>query len=155
MTTKTYTNTVRDFVSMADAMNRMFDARTYDYARNGGHSGGQNGDQAKRTYRLPVDAWTKDDAFVIRAFLPGVDADAVEITFEGEDLTIRGTFPAAAEEVDFVKRELFHGAFERRLTFNVPVDVEHIEAVFANGVLTLTVPKVEEVRPKQIKVQVK
>ena len=57
--------------------------------------------------------------------------------------------------MNFVKSELFHGEFERRLSFNVPVDVDGIEALFENGVLTLTVPKAEEIRPKQIKVQVK
>ena len=150
MTVKTYNNAVRDFVSMADAMNRMFDARSYDYGRNGGHDG-----SAKQVRRLPIDAWTGEDSFTIKAFLPGVNADDVEITFEGEELTIRGRFPAAQEEVDFVKRELFHGEFERRLSFNVPVDVDGIEALFENGVLTLTVPKAEEIRPKQIKVQVK
>lgn len=155
MTTKTFGNTknynmVRDFVSMADAMNRMFDARTYDYTRNGGHDGA-----AKRVWRLPIDAWTGEESFTIKAYLPGVNADDVDITFEGEELTIRGHFPAAEEGVDFVKNELFHGDFERRLAFNVPVSVDGIEATFENGVLTLVVPKAEEIRPKQIKVQVK
>lgn len=155
MAVKTYISPVRDFVSMADAMNRMFEGRGYDYARNGGHAGEPNGQAAGRTMRLPLDAWSTEDAFVLRAYMPGVDAEAVEITFEGEELAIRGSFPAVEEGTDYLKRELYHGDFERRLTFNVPVNVEGIEALFENGVLTLTVPKAEEVRPKQIKVQVK
>ncbi len=151
MAVKTYNNAVRDFVSMADAMNRMLDTRSYDYARNGGHSG----EEAKRVMRLPLDAWSNEESFTLRAFMPGVDPEAVEITFEGEELAIRGHFPAAEGEVDYLKRELYHGEFERRLTFNVPVNVENIEALFENGVLTLTVPKAEEIRPKQIKVHVK
>ena len=69
-------------------------------------------------------------------------------------MTIRGRYPEV-EEAEFVTRELFNGEFERRLTFNVPVNVDDIEATFENGVLTLSVPKAEEVRPKQIKVLAK
>jgi len=77
----------------------------------------------------------------------------VEITFEDDFLTIRGKMPSVDEETEFVRRELFHGAFERTLTFNVPVNSDAIEASFQNGVLTLSVPKADEVLPKQIKVQ--
>ena len=87
--------------------------------------------------------------------MPGVKAEDLEIVFEGEELTVRGKFQPVPEEVSFLKQELFHGAFERRLTFNVPVNADAIEAAFENGVLTLRVPKAEVVKPKQIKVQVK
>jgi HSP20 family protein len=70
-------------------------------------------------------------------------------------LTIRGDLPAAPEGAEFIKRELYHGGFSRRLSFNVPVDVDRIEAQFHNGLLTLTVPKAEAVKPKQIKIQTK
>ncbi len=50
---------------------------------------------------------------------------------------------------------MYHGGFERQLTFNVPVNPDAIEAVFDNGVLTLTVPKAEDIKPKQIKIQSK
>ena len=49
----------------------------------------------------------------------------------------------------------YHGGFERRVTFNVPVDADAIDATYSNGVLTLRVPKAEAIKPKQIKVQVK
>jgi HSP20 family protein len=143
---------------MADAMNRLFDARGYDYARNGGsneHANGNSNGQTERAARLPLDAHMTDEAFVIQAYLPGVNPDTVEITFEGEELMIRGTFAPHAENANFVRRELYHGPFERKLTFNVPVDVEGIQAEFENGVLTLTVPKAEAVKPKQIKVMAK
>ncbi|MCB0132686.1 MAG: Hsp20/alpha crystallin family protein [Caldilineaceae bacterium] len=152
MAAKTYNTMVRDFVSMADAMNRMLDVRPYDYTRNGGHNGE---DAPKRVMRLPVDAWVGEEAFTLQAFLPGVNPEDVEITFEGEELAVRGHFPQAAEDLDFLKRELYHGDFERRLTFNVPVDADKIEATFENGVLTLVVPKAEAIRPKQIKIQAK
>lgn len=154
MRATTYNSAVRDFVSMADAMNRLFDARGYDYARNGGNNGQANG-QTERAARLPLDAQMTDEAFVIQAYLPGVNPESVEITFEGEELMIRGTFAPQAENTNFIRRELFHGPFERKLTFNVPIDVESIQAEFENGVLTLTVPKAEAIKPKQIKVMAK
>ena len=152
MRANSYNATVRDFVSVADALNRMFDAQPYDYSRNGG----SNDDGATpRTLRLPLDAYATEEAFVLTAYLPGVNPEDVEITFEGEELSVRGKFQPLPENVSFLKRELFHGAFERRLTFNVPVDADAIEATYEQGVLTLNVPKAEAIKPKQIKVQTK
>ena len=150
MKTMTYNDLVRDFANLAEAMNRGVETRPYDYARNGGHN-----DAGERISRLPVDAYATDEAFVLTAYLPGVKAEEVEITFEGEELTIRGQFQPLPENVSFLKRELFHGRFERRLSFNVPVNMDGIEAVYEQGVLTLSVPKAEAVKPKQIKVVAK
>jgi len=146
---------LRDFATMANAMNRAFEqgARPYDYVRNGGHNGAANGEQAPSKLRLPLNVVANDQAFTLTAYVPGVNPDQVEITFEGEELTIRGEFPAV--EGEFVKRELYHGPFERRVTFNVPVNADAIEATYEHGVLTLRVPKAEAVRPKQIKVVAK
>lgn len=148
MQVNTYNTLVRDFVSMADAMNRMLDRdpRAYDYARSGGNDG------QPAVTRLPVDAWATDEEFVLTAYLPGVSPENVEITFENDELAIRGRFQPLPENVQFVKRELYHGGFERRITFNVPVNAEAIEATHEHGVLTLRVPKAEAVKPKQIKV---
>ena len=148
MKTATYNELVRDFVNMADAMNRASDAQAYDYARNGGNNG-------ERVSRLPVDAYATDEAFLLTAYLPGVKPEDVEITFEGEELAIRGQFQPLPENASLIRRELYHGRFERRLTFNVPVNPDSIEAVYEQGVLTLSVPKAEAVKPKQIKVVAK
>jgi HSP20 family protein len=152
MSVKTYNTFVREFANMADAVNRANGA--YDYARNGG-SNGEGSAPRKRVTRLPIDAWANEESFTIKSYLPGVSLDDVEITFEGEELTIRGHYPESEMDVNFVTRELFNGEFERRLTFNVPVNVDEIEATFENGVLVLSVPKAEEIRPRQIKVQAK
>ncbi len=156
MRTRNYNDFVREFVSVADAMNHVRDARPYDYVRNGGSQENENGAaEAQRVARLPIDAYATADAFVLTAYLPGVNPENVEITFEGEELTIRGSFQPQPENVDFLKRELFHGGFERHLTFNVPVNADAIEATHELGMLTLRVPKAEAIKPKQIKVQVK
>lgn len=151
MSIRTYNGMVRDFVNMADAMNRSF---AYDYARNGGSANGGANGHARKTM-LPINAWADENTYMVQAYLPGVNPEAVEITFEGDELTIRGEFPSLGEEVKFLKRELYSGAFERKLTFNVPIDVEKIEAVFENGALTLSIPKAEEAKPKQIKIVAK
>ena len=79
----------------------------------------------------------------------------LEITFEGEELTIRGAFQPQPEKVEFLKNELYHGRFERKLKFHVAVNADAIEATYERGVLTLRVPKAEAIKPKQIKVQAK
>lgn len=150
MKTATYNDMIRDFASVTDAMNRIFETRPYDYARNGGSNG-----TPERTVRLPLDVQSSEDGFVVTAYLPGVKSENVEITFEGEELTIRGKFEAVAEPGSVIFSELYHGAFERRLTFNVPVNADAIAATYANGVLTLSVPKSEAIKPKQIKIQSK
>ena len=157
MRTRNYNDFVREFTTIADAMNRVLDGQPYDYARSGGSNGAGNGSNspAQPVMRLPLDAYATEDAFVLTAYLPGVDPEAVEITFEGEELTIRGSFGPQAENAEYLKRELYHGSFERRLTFNVPVNADGIEATYELGVLTLRVPKAEAIKPKQIKVQAK
>jgi len=154
---------VNDFARMAHMMNRAFE-RTftpYDYASNGGRSdvaekrSEDEGERKSVTAYLPLDIQEADETFILSAYLPGIQADDVEITVEADDLVVRGTYPAIDEEAKFIKRELFHGNFERKVAFNVEINVDEITADIENGVLTLTVPKAEEVQPKQIKVQAK
>lgn len=145
---------VREFAGVANAMNRMFarEFRPYDYARNGGATAPNGEASEKAAYRLPVDVWSDENSYFVAAYVPGVDPDKVEITFEGEELRIKGEFESKKEEVQYVKSELFRGAFERVITFNVPVNAEAIEAEYANGAVTLRVPKAEAAKPKQIKI---
>ena len=155
MPTKTYNPVLRDFANFANAMNRVFDGNfgPYDYARNGGYANDQQ--ETPGAVRLPIDVWAADEAYTITAYLPGVKPEEVSITFEGEELTIRGQFPQPSQNAQFIKQELYHGSFERRLNFNVPVNADAIEATYSDGLLTLVVPKAEAVKPKQIKVVAK
>jgi len=106
-----------------------------------------------RTLFLPVDAYSTDEEVVVVASLPGVKPEDVEITFEADTLTIRGKIEPVRQSVNYIIHERGHGSFSRSLTFNVPVDADKAEAVFENGLLTLHIPKAEQVRPKQIKVK--
>ncbi len=105
--------------------------------------------------RLPVDVYTTPEEIVVIASLPGLLPEEVDITIEGDTLTIRGELRPPLENVEYLFQERPYGHFARSLTLNVPVDVEKAEAVFENGVLTLTLPKMEAVRPKSIKVKAK
>ena len=159
-----------NFVTMNDVMNKLFERQlgSYDYTRNGGsaNNGSANGNAQSNgqpsaannvpaTTRLPLDVQATEEAFLFTAYLPGVTPESVEITFEKDELTIKGQFPQKDDGNHYIKSELFHGAFERKLTFNTAVNADSIEANFENGVLSLRVPKTEEAKPKKIAVSVK
>jgi HSP20 family protein len=158
MRIRTYNNLANDTELWSNVMNRFFNNVAYDYSRNGGSDANGNGNATETKPQetiLPLDVWATADAYQVNTYLPGVNPEDVEITFEADELTIRGKFPTAPEGTEFIKRELFHGSFARRLSFNVPVDADRIEAHFHNGLLTLTIPKAEAIKPKQIKIQAK
>lgn len=110
--------------------------------------------ETERVYRLPVDAYTTEESIVLTASVPGMKADALNITLDGDTLTIRGELNGLAESASYVLRERFHGKFERRLTINVPVNIDAAQASVENGVLTLVLPKAETARPHRIAVKV-
>lgn len=139
----------REMVSLRQAMDRLFED-----AFVGGWSD-QNG--GRLTARLPIDAYSTDNEIVVKAAVPGVKPEDVEITVEGDNLTIKGQAEAETKEenANYFFAERHHGEFTRTLQLNVPVDVDAIKATFEDGVLTVVLPKAEEVRPKVIKVQAK
>lgn len=143
MRTQTRWHPVRNMHPMHEMMNQMVRRSEYGWS---------NQDSGERVVRLPIDAYSTDMEIIVTAALAGVMPENVEITVEGDMLTIKGEIPEAIENVDYMLNERYHGPFSRTLQLNTIIDVEHIEANFDNGVLTLTLPKSEEVRPKQITV---
>ena len=109
--------------------------------------------QQERTHQIPVDAWVTDDALVIKANLPGAEPDQVEITLEGDTLTISTEIPRPDPPGRVVALERPYGRMQRTLNLNIPVQVDKIDAVFKNGVLTLTLPKAEQLRRRTIQVR--
>ena len=87
------------------------------------------------------------------ASVPGLDPKEVEITIEGDTLTIQGEIPAHLDNVNYLFQERTVGKFVRVLSLNIPVDADKSEAIFANGLLTLNIPKAEAIKPRQIKVK--
>ena len=143
MRTRTMWHPVRNMHPMHEAMNQMVSRSAYGWS---------NQDSGERTMRLPIDAYSTDNEIIVTTALAGVMPENVEITVEGDNLTIKGEIPEALENVDYELKERYHGPFSRTLKLNPTIDIEHIEANFDGGVLTLTLPKSEEVRPKQIMV---
>ena len=113
-------------------------------------------DGATTAWVPPVDIFEEDHAIRIMAEIPGVRPDDVKLTVENNVLTIQGTKQQVAEErTDRVHRyERTYGAFERSFTLPTTVDANAIKASYENGVLTVTLPKVERAKPRQIEVQV-
>jgi len=104
-----------------------------------------------------VDLEENDDAFMITAELPGMDKKDIHITFENNVLSISGEKKAEKEmkEENFHRLERSYGKFQRSFELPGYVDREKIDADYKDGVLTITIPKAEEAKPKQIEVKVK
>ncbi len=139
----------REFVTLRDAMDRLFED---SFVQPSWTALARRPRANTEEWRLPLDVYSTPEEVVIMAAVPGVDPENVEITFEGDVLTIRGEFPGALENVDYIMRERRQGRFSRTLSFNVPVNADAIEATFEHGVLTIVAPKAETIKPKTIKV---
>jgi HSP20 family protein len=141
----------RDFVTLREAMDRLFeDSFVGAQQRNGGGNG-----QHTPELRLPIEAYATENEIVVRAAVPGLKPENVEITIEGDTLTLRGEFPRPIENVTYIFAERPWGRFTRTLQLNVPVQPDKAEATFDNGMLTRTLPTAEAVRPKTIRVKTK
>lgn len=104
-------------------------------------------------YTLSVDIREQEDAYVLQALVPGLKADDLNIQVLEDVVTIEGEFKAGENE--YLVRELPHGSFHRSLRLPVALEAEKAQAKISDGVLTLTLPKAESARPKNIKIAVK
>ncbi len=135
----------REMMSLRSAMDRLFDDAFF--------SG--RGEWQPFSGELALDVAEKGDEFIVKASIPGMSPDDLDISFSGRTLTIKGEYKAEEEkeDVQYHLRERRYGSFARSLTLPTPVNADAIQAHFENGVLTLTLPKSEEVKPKRIAVQ--
>jgi len=109
-----------------------------------------NTDELDSVRPLPVYIHDEDSAYVLKAFVPGLKAEDLNIQVLDDVLSIEGEF--SQHEGEALMSELPAGAFRRSLRLPVTLDAEKAEAKIENGVLTLRVPKAESARPKVIKV---
>jgi HSP20 family protein len=134
-------------MTLREAMDRLFDdAFTRPLSlRDGGWSA------------PAIDMYQTDDEVVVKAAIPGFQADDVQINVTGEVLTIRGELKHEEEKKDksWHLREQRWGSFERSVALPTDVMADKANADFANGILTITLPKAEEVKPKTITVKAK
>ncbi len=136
-------NPVREFAAWQNALERAFEDAELT-----------NRPEA-RSWALALDAAEAEDHFVIKASIPGVNPDDLDITLEENVLTIKGEtkMDETVKEADFHLRERRYGTFSRSVRFPVAVNAEAVEAAYEHGVLTLTVPKAEVVKPKRIAIR--
>ena len=104
---------------------------------------------------LALDVTENENNFTIKASVPGINPDDIDITLSDNVLTIKGEFKEEhnVEEEKYHLRERRYGSFGRSVTLPVMVNAEAVEANYSDGVLTLTVPKAEEVKPKRISIK--
>ena len=133
-------------------LNRFFDSSLLNLTRGYDSSG------------LPIGTWLPStdihdsvDKLVVTTDLPGVDKINIEVSVQGKTLFIKGEkkLESSTQDMGCLRSERFHGQFERALPLSEDIDASKIEANYQNGVLSVSIPKREEAKPKQIKVNVK
>ena len=109
---------------------------------------------SSRIWSPTVDVYEDSDAIVIKADLPGVNQDEIDVEMNNDTLTIRGErkFEDEARRESYVRVERQYGAFQRSFTIGVAVEPDKIKAVYKNGILELTLPKAEITKPRKVQV---
>ena len=140
---------VRELTSLQNEMNRVFSS-FFDSPAGGGNG------QSLRRWVPAMDLVETDDHFVLKADLPGLDADAVNIEVEDNVLTVSGERKIEHEtsREGFYRVERASGAFRRSLTLPDGVKLDDIAASFDKGVLEIRIPKPEERKPRKVSIAV-
>jgi HSP20 family protein len=138
--------TPSEFVSLRDAMDRLFEDSVIRPF---------NGFASATTF--PVDLSEGKDSFILKAALPGMKPEDITIEATAEEISIRGETKQQAElkEADYLRRELRYGKMQRSFTLPLAIDPTKVEATFEHGVVTITLPKSEVVKPKTITIKPK
>ena len=141
-------NPLRDLRAMQEQMNRLLDLA---WNREGGE------DLREGVWQPAVDIYEDEGSVVIKAELPGIDQDDIEIRIEDSTLTLKGErkHDQTIKKENFHRVERYYGSFQRSFSLPHTIDQEKVRASCEKGVLTITLPKREETKPKQIKVEVK
>jgi HSP20 family protein len=137
---------VREMMTLREAMDQLFnDAFTRPVSMSGG------------SVVPAIDLYQNDDSVVVKAALPGLKADDVQISVTADVLTLRGEFKQENEQKDttYHIREQRFGSFERSIMLPSDVQTDKAKADFENGILTITLPKAESVKPKTITIKAK
>ena len=139
---------LRDFMTLREGMDRLFEDRWVS-------PGSWLTWSSTGTTFLPLDIYETADDIVVRAVVPGVAPEGIDIQFQGGVLTLRAT--SVEPEIDsgaiWLVHEVVPGEFVRQVTLPRAIDADKARTTFENGVLTLTLPKTADSKPKQIKVE--
>ena len=120
----------------------------------------------RRWWRIPleemawapsIDMYEKEDSFIVRAELPGVNKEDVDISMSGDTLTIKGErkAPADVKAEEYECCEVCYGSFSRSITMPAAVDSDKIEATYENGILEIRLPKMKEAKPAKVQIKAK
>jgi HSP20 family protein len=136
----------RGVSTLQDQINRLFN-ETFDHSSEEGNL---------TAWAPAVDIHETEQEVVVKADLPGVKPEDLDVRVENNLLTIRGErkFEKRVSEQNYLRVERSYGSFSRSFSLANTVNTEAIKADYKDGVLTLSIPKREEAKPKQIKVQV-
>lgn len=137
----------RETRRLHDMLDRVMDRSLWDpYWANGGTTG-----------QLALDLYQTDNEVVVKANIPGIRPEDIDISVSGDTLTIQGEVreEQESEEKQYMVRERRYASFARSITLPSAVEADKATAEFENGVLILSLPKVEEVKPKRIAVKAK
>lgn len=135
----------QDMLNIRNIVDRMFE----DFY------GGEQSMARISTVGLALDVAENEDEFTVKASLPGIKADDIDITYTENTLTIKGEIKEDKETEDthYHMRERRYGSFSRSISMPSKVKTEAIDANFSDGVLTIHMPKAEEVKPKRISIK--
>lgn len=141
-------NPFSELRNIQEQMSRLLDLA---WSREGGE------ELREGIWQPPVDIYEDRDSVVIKAELPDIDQKDIEVRIEENTLTLRGERKREKEykKENYHRIERYYGTFQRSFALPHTIDQEKVRATCENGVLTVTLPKKEETRPKQITVEVK
>jgi HSP20 family protein len=136
----------REMMTLREAMDRLFDdafTRPFSLA---------SGLQAPA-----IDLYQTEDEIIVHAALPGLKADDVQLSITGDLLTLKGEFKEKEEKKEkaYHLREQRYGSFERVISLPTEVMADKAKADFEDGILTITLPKADDVKPKTITIKAK
>jgi len=107
-----------------------------------------------RVWAPAIDMFETKDDLVVRVELPGMTEKDVEVAITGDVLTLKGERSAGVDGQESVHRsERWYGKFDRSLTLPIPIQADKVKATYRDGVLTIQLPKAEEVKPRSIKIE--
>ena len=137
---------VRDMVTLREKMNRMFEDA---FAGKG-----EDKDMAPSSWAPAVDIYETENEIVMTAEIPGIDEKDIEIKIEDNTLTLRGErkFSKETKEENYHRLERSYGTFYRAFTLPNSVDPDNIQAEHENGILRVTMPKKQELKPRTVKI---
>ena len=137
---------MNDLVSLREAMDRLFEDSFIKPSTWTGLAAGQ--------VAVPVDLWETNDAYHMRADLPGIAPDAIDINVTADTVALMGESKTQQDvsTEGWLRQERRVGKFQRAFTLPVQIDPDKVQATFTHGVLELVLPKADQVKPRTVKI---